>query len=438
MEISMSGNVAAQPRAVRLSIALSGIASAVATLSCAAVDRAPAPVLEGRAVLPVNTYAPGPPSGALFTKSPNGITFPTPSQPVEGFSALVSGRHAREYLGMLDNGFGTKANSQDFLIRAYYIEPDFKTAKGGTGTVVVKDFISFRDPGHKIGFAIINEATTDRLLTGGDIDPESMQRANNGDYWIGDEFGPWLLHFDATGILLEPPYPVPGTLMAFPIRGDLMAPSNPFLGTGAPGQLDSRGFEAMAITPDGAQLYATLEGPTMADADSSRRVVLEFSIRDRAFTGRTWWYHTEQSAHFIADLGALDEHRLVAIERDNRLGLDAAFRSLYVVDLRSVDNDGFLKKERAVDLTVVPDPNLISQPPIHAGDVGLGNPFRVTCESIEAILVLDAERLLLGCDNNFPNKGRNPDLADDSEFIVVKVPGLSKTSAERGSRGGAL
>ena len=28
------------------------------------------------------------------------------------------------------------------------------------------------------------------------------------------------------------------------------------------------------------------------------------------------------------------------------------------------------------------------------------------------------------CDNNFPNKGRNPALADDTEIIVVKVPGL--------------
>jgi hypothetical protein len=32
--------------------------------------------------------------------------------------------------------------------------------------------------------------------------------------------------------------------------------------------------------------------------------------------------------------------------------------------------------------------------------------------------------LLLGCDNNLPNTGRNPNIADDNEFIVVNVPGL--------------
>ena len=32
---------------------------------------------------------------------------------------------------MADNGFGNKANSRDFLIRAYFIRPQFKTAHGG-------------------------------------------------------------------------------------------------------------------------------------------------------------------------------------------------------------------------------------------------------------------------------------------------------------------
>ena len=78
----------------------------------------------------------------------NGITFPTPSQPVEGFSAIVEGRRPGEYLAMPDNGFGNKANSFDFLIRAYYLRPDFKTADGGSGTVDVgpTTIIEFRDP----------------------------------------------------------------------------------------------------------------------------------------------------------------------------------------------------------------------------------------------------------------------------------------------------
>lgn len=387
----------------------------------------PKPTLEGRAVLPVATYASGPPSGTFFAgQTINGITFPTPSQPVEGFSALLSGRRLGEFLAMPDNGFGSRANSRDFLIRAYYIEPHFKTAVGGSGAVTVKDFIQFRDPNGLMGFTIVNAATPGRLLTGADIDPESMQRAKNGDLWVGEEFGPWVLHFDATGVLLEPPFPVPGALVGLSSSENLMSPNNPFLVPPATAtQPNSRGFEAMSSTPDGKHLYPTLEGATVQDGTTSnRRFMLEFDIAGGRFTGRVWQYRTEQPGYMVADMWALDQYRMVVIERDGGRGVDAKFRNVYVIDRRDIGPDGFLVKHLAVDLTAIPDPGHVSLPPIHAGDVRLGNPFGVACESIEAIHVIDGERLLLGCDNNFPNTGRNPSLADDNEFIIVKVPGL--------------
>ena len=77
-----------------------------------------------------------------------------------------------------------------------------------------------------------------------------------------------------------------------------------------------------------------------------------------------------------------------------------------------------------MDLAAVPDPDLVSLPALHPGDVGLGDPFRVTCESVEAVHLVSVSRLLVGCDNNLPNSGRNPGLPDDSEFILIDVPQL--------------
>ncbi len=94
------------------------------------------------------------------------------------------------------------------------------------------------------------------------------------------------------------------------------------------------------------------------------------------------------------------------------------------VDLREVAADGFLVPRTVVHLTAIPDPNLISLPAIHPGDVGLGNPFSVVCESVEAVHRVDGSTLLVGCDNNLPNSGRNPTLADDNEFILIHVEGL--------------
>ena len=374
--------------------------------------------LAGRAVLPAAALAPGPPSGTLLTPGvQNGILFPRPSQPVQGFSSIIDGRHPGEYLAMPDNGFGAKNNSSDFLIRAYYIRPHFKTPEGGSGSVSVGDYISFRDPDGLFGYPIVNENSPGRLLTGADIDPESLQRDPRGDLWVGDEFGPWILHFSADGVLLDRPFGISG----------VRSPNNPGLNGNPPTQPNSRGFEAMAITPDGAYLYAALEGAHLDDPDMKRRFVYEFSIQQKAFTGRKWQYHTNQPGYMVADMTALDDHQFVLIERDGGKGLDAAFRELNVIDLRDVGTDGFLASRTIVDLTAIPDPNLISLPPIHPGDVGLGNPFRVVCESVEAVHRVDDSTLLVGCDNNLPNKGRNPTMADDNEFILVHVEGLPVT-----------
>lgn len=379
------------------------------------------PILKGRAVLPADTLAPGPACGTLLPPGvANGIVIPWPSQVVQGFSALGRGRERGEYLAMPDNGFGAKATSKDFLLRAYYLGIDFKTARGGTGEVEVRDFISFRDPDRKIGFPIVNETAEERELTGFDLDPESLQRDGRGDLWMGDEFGPWILHFDATGRLLDPPFGI-----------DVKSPNNPSLGGEAATQPNSRGFEGMALSPNRKYLYAALEGPKVADTDQGRRFIYEFSVSRKSFTGRTWQYRAENAAYMISDMSMLDDHRLVVMERDAGRGLGATFRSVFLVDMRTVGRDGFVHKKAVLDMTAIPDPDEVSLPAIHEGDVGLGNPFRVTCESVEAIHPLGRGYAIIGCDNNIPNTGRNPGLADDNEFILVEVPGLVSRRSHR-------
>jgi hypothetical protein len=396
--------------------ALATVPAASSNLSAAPPQRDP--VLVGRAVLPADANA-GPPVSGQFLPpgTVNGITFPLPGQPIAGFSAIVTGSRHGEFLAMPDNGFGAKATSPDFLIRAYAVRPSFKTAHGGSGTVAVGEHVSFRDPDQLIGFPIVNEDTTARLLTGGDIDPESLQRGTRHDLWMGDEFGPWILHFSDRGKLLDPPFAMPD---------GIVSPNNPLL-NGAPStHPNSRGLEAMAITPDRKFLYAALEGATLADEDQSRRLIFEFSTRREEFTGRHVQYRTEDPGYLVADMWAVDRHRFVAIERDAGRGETALFRRIYLVDLRRVDAAGFLVKKQVVDLASIPDPDLVSLPALHPGDVGLGNPFRVTCESVEAVHLVRGNRLLVGCDNNLPNTGRNPDFADDSEFILVDAPGLRR------------
>lgn len=179
--------------------------------------------LLGRAVLPAQTFAPGPSSGNDITAA-NGITPPFPSQPVQGVSGALPAGHGQYWI-MPDNGYGSIENSADFNLRMYLIQPRYRTAHGGAGDVQVKRFIQLHDPDHQIPFAIVNTWTKDRVLTGADFDLESVQRADDGTLWFGDEFGPFLIHTDGDGKVLHAPYPLPDPDNA---GHELRAAQNPY------------------------------------------------------------------------------------------------------------------------------------------------------------------------------------------------------------------
>jgi hypothetical protein len=396
------------------------VATAVAAAACLAVFAALAgasdasePTLLARAILPSDAYQPGPPSGAAVAPN-NGVTPPFPGQPIPGFSAVLDAGHG-EFWGMPDNGYGAKTNSVDFLLRLYRIRPDFETATGGSGTVAVLGFLQLRDPDGRIPFALTR---SDRVLTGADFDLEAVRRAKDGTFWFGEEFGPFLLHTDSTGKVLEAPIPLPG----------VQSPQNPFLGSGTANLPASRGFEPLALSIDGKTLYPMLEGALVGDPDPRRRIVNEFDLGEGEYTGRTWWYRTDTAfpSAVIGDMTALDEHRFVLIERDDFQGAEAQQKKIYLVDLRRVDADGYLEKRLVLDLLRIGDPNGISLP-ARPGEFGVGDPFSFPLQSVESLEVLGGERLLIANDNNYPGSdGRwiARDRPDDTELIVVRVPAL--------------
>ncbi|MDJ0552974.1 MAG: glycerophosphodiester phosphodiesterase family protein [Microcoleaceae cyanobacterium MO_207.B10] len=169
------------------------------------------PELVGFAVLPADTFAEGPSSGNFFGTT-NGRETPFEGQPVQGFSGVQFAPGSEDgstFWFLSDNGFGLQDNSADYLLRLYQVDPDFAGAEDGDTSVDIQDFIQLADPNNLIPFDIVNEGTSDRFLTGADFDIESFVIDNNGNIWIGEEFGPYILHFDSTGTLLEAPIATP-------------------------------------------------------------------------------------------------------------------------------------------------------------------------------------------------------------------------------------
>ncbi|MGI8910320.1 MAG: esterase-like activity of phytase family protein [Rubrobacteraceae bacterium] len=336
---------------------------------------------------------------------------PFESQPVQGISAVLDVDEADdEYWVMPDNGYGAKDNSSDFLLRMYRIRPDFQTGRGESGKISVEEFIQLRDPEWQVPFQIFNEDTEQRLLTGADFDIESVRRDRSGDLWFGDEFGPFLLHADTTGRVLEAPFPLPG----------VQSPENPDLGTlGTANLPSSRGFEGTAISDDHKFLYPMLEGALENDPDQRQRFIYEFDLQEKRYTEERWQYRTEDPEHVIGALTAFEGgsgQRLLMIERDDLAGEEARFKKVYLVDLGRTDASGFLVKHEVLDLLDIQDPDHVS-PSLKEED-GETGAFAFAFKDIESLLPLDEQRLLVLNDNNYPFSPH------DTEAIIVRIEDL--------------
>lgn len=361
-----------------------------------------------------------------------GIRLPFVGQPVQGFSGIETLARDR-FRVLIDNGFGSKANSPDALLSFHDVRIDW-----AEGRAQLERSVFLRDPDKRIPFRLVNEFTAERFLTGGDLDPESIQTV--GDLvWIGDEFGPYLVAVDSTGKVVSfHETEVDGKVVRSPDHHALGTPATP--GSVTFEVRRSRGFEGMAASPDGRFLYPLLEGPLYTgdprtpEMVNGREVlrILEFDVAARKWTGRSWKYALELAGNNIGDFNMIDATRALIIERDNNEGdprlackgdqkdacfpKPAAFKRVYLLDLAQVSDTGLVKKVAYIDLMAIEDPNKLARS--GAVDGRFVFPF-VTIEDVD---IVDNRHIVVANDNNLPfSAGRLPNVTDANEFILLDV-----------------
>lgn len=371
-----------------------------------------AATLSGYAKLPADTFVPGPTSGQFIEPANNRRPPFKNQQPVQGFSALIRQDHGT-FIVLSDNGFGKRGNSSDYLLGIYHVQPDFRTANGGEGNIEVSQVIHFSDPDRHMPYPVTR--ASDRLLTGADLDPESFRRMPDGSYWIGEEFNPSLLHISAGGVLLAPPFRLAG----------LASVDNP---QGHPATLGlSRGFEGMAMSPDGRWLYPMLEGPLLENGEpvtAHGLNIYTFDLQRQQFVNPgaitpSFRYRLDQGASAIGDFTLYSDTAGLVIERDSKYGTDALVKRLYKVDFKHLDADGFLFKTLVADLLDIRDP--------HDLDRDGSDLFKFPFWTIEGLLVIDRTTLGIVNDNNYPfgRARETPDARpDNNEFILIEVAPL--------------
>lgn len=415
--------------------------------ACAAAHAAPS--LQGWAQMPAATFSDGPTSGQFgFTNAASPANNPpyVNLQPVQGFSGVLQGAGG-SYRFLVDNGFGTQASSADTLLRMYAILPDFRTATGGTGTVSAADWstgaaratfdastrITLSDTNRQLGFAIQADYAqyyngnasrnpggiavdagirSARLLTGADLDTESVRQDKNGNLWFGDEFGPYLVKTDAAGNVLARDVSLPG----------VYAPENAYRGATPANLGGSRGFEGMAINKAGDRLYTLLEGTVTGDAAKTLRIN-EFNVDSNLYTTSSWVYKLEAAGTNIGDMTAINDHEFIVIERNGATATSGGtpFKKLFKIDLNQVGADGTVQKTELVDLMAIADPNDLN------GDGS--TTFTFPYVTIENVHVIDANTLLVVNDNNFPGGGGRTLASDGTEFLKIHLDQALNVSA---------
>ena len=247
-----------------------------------------------------------------------------------------------------------------------------------------------------------------------------MQREVDGSFWIGDEFGPYLLHFSKDGVLLDAPIPLPHPTQA---GVELRSPQNQLnkanINYVEPLVQRSGGFEGMAISPDGQYLYPLLEKPLSNDS-TGQLILSQFDLKKKAYTGKYYLFALDSKATAIGDFQLFSETEGVIIERDDTENNLGGYKKLIKVKLKEAGQP--IEREEIVNLMDIANPNLLYGTP-RDGDIAVGERFGFPFQTIEDLIIEDANTLTIFNDNNFPgSSGRNAKLADDNEMIQITLP----------------
>lgn len=373
--------------------------------------------------------------GAAYGGHKTGIALPFLGQPVQGLSGFAMNRaEDGSWFVLTDNGFGSKANSPDAMLFFHRMKPDFET-----GEVERLETIFLRDPDRKVPFRIANEGTPSRYLTGADFDPESLQYLN-GEIWIGEEFGPFLIRATRDGRVIS--------VHATQLDGErLRGPDTPGVTVPAQPGKDFRvqrsgGYEGMALQPETDRLWAMLEKPLLGEDGKPEgdflRVIL-FDTKAGDWSGESYRFRLGEGAAAIGDFNFIDARRALVIERDNGEGdpalacaegaedksacypNPARAKRVVLVDTADVDAEGYLRRIGHIDLMTIEDPEGQAIERLKPAE----GPFSFPFFTIEDVARVDETHIMVANDNNLPfSGGRRIGQAANNEFILLSVPEL--------------
>jgi hypothetical protein len=161
-------------------------------------------------------------------------------------------------------------------------------------------------------------------------DPEGLVALPDGTFWVSDEYGPFITHFDATGRQVGRLSPFDGSL-----------PSE------LANRIGNRGLEGLTVTSDGSTLVAimqsALQQPDLGGANPWKIAIVRIVTYELA-NGEVHEYlylldNPATNRTGVSEIAALSNHTFLVDERDPAFP-PGAYKKLWRIDLTGATDVG--------------------------------------------------------------------------------------------------
>jgi len=239
------------------------------------------------------------------------------------FSDIYYDAARNEWWALSDRGPG--GGTLRYETRVHQFKVDVDPASGAISNFQILKTLTFRQGGSALdGFA--PEAGGP---LGTAFDPEGVViHPLTGHLLVSDEYGPSLLEINRAGQVVRR-YDVPANVVP---RNTTTKVANYASDVGNDaGKRTNRGFEGLAISPDGRTVYAMLQSATLDEGAGNGAInrIIAFDTRTaRPVAQYAYKMEGSSQGRGISSLVAINDTEFLVLERNNRgLGVDATLAS---------------------------------------------------------------------------------------------------------------
>ncbi|MBN9133372.1 MAG: esterase-like activity of phytase family protein [Nitrosospira multiformis] len=248
------------------------------------------------------------------------------------FSDIYYDTNRNEWWGLSDRGPGGGTMNYDTRVQRFTLDVDKNT--GSISNFQVAETIKFMNGANSFNGFAPNPIN----VRGNSFDPEGLVvNPHNGHLLVSDEYGPSLYEFDRTGQFVRS-FTVPANI----IPRDAADIPNYASNTGnIAGKRSNRGFEGLAISPDGQNTYAMLQSAMLDEGGGNGvydRIVKFDNTSGTAVAQYAYKMEGSTQGRGTSALVAINDHEFMVIERNNRgVGVDSeltpANKKVFTIDL---------------------------------------------------------------------------------------------------------